>query len=853
MATSTNLPREVLRWVQSLDLAYSVKNVRRDFANGFLVAEIISRYYSKDISMHSYDNGDAAKKKRDNWAQLVKVFRRIGLGHIIHEDQTKEMASLEDGAAVTFLNAMYEELTQRKLQSAVKKPTQGKVAGYAREIAVNKIRRAHNLNDLNETSDEHTVSRIGSMIINDHEAGLQEDRVDNPERFSTANQSNQIGVRSTQETPKPVGDTSDENMPQVRVKEIQVKQLDRNITHLRASRQMMSLGSPGNKSSFGGPRSISPGGNEHSGFEPAENSIASASQVQMGSNNNNNSNSNSNAMLPENAVSALNTCISRVMGPGCHPIWLNTVDPYQNFLAILSVPWGDGAFDSLLANALNEIRTSVRNLADTCVSAVQQFWKVSDLLCAALINCPVESLSYGMARDSFEALGHRLSQVNPKDSMALFVDFSLFKMINTINRNANKRFGILRVYNAFTPSNTQSKIQCIKKLQASLPDQIVFIHCLTILASNETNMDGILLDLYMYYANIALGMPSPKLRAGAMSMIATLVAHADYLVAPLVPQLLQLAKTETWWEIQAQLLTICGAIFDAKNNAQIDNNISESEESKEDMTTLEFALETVQIIFVKSAPRPIKVWGMQALVGGTHFLNQFNDFDFVTHYCDVLSSLSENDQNVLFGLNTSDNISISLPSSTGVALDVDPIVGQWKAISIAKAIEKGCSNPGKDELAALSAFQFKTLLASITSGVNSALEREIAPENALVGQWVSVYDGLKDFVFAGLCEEECAESATNILTAYLSSCSEVRDTMLQDSQFGSQVRTLYTKSSAEATQIIFEGFLKDIFGAGYPYNDIVVGFMNSFQKNSSTVFDKSASLQKIAKYFATRR
>ncbi|XP_056626018.1 spermatogenesis-associated protein 4 [Triplophysa dalaica] len=109
------LPREVLKWLQSLDLSFSPKNMRRDFSNGYLVAEIFSWYFPKDFHMHSYDNGASVATKQSNWSQIDKFFVKHCIG--LSKEVIDGTIHSKPGAAELLIQDIYSILTNRRIQT----------------------------------------------------------------------------------------------------------------------------------------------------------------------------------------------------------------------------------------------------------------------------------------------------------------------------------------------------------------------------------------------------------------------------------------------------------------------------------------------------------------------------------------------------------------------------------------------------------------------------------------------------------------------------------------------------------------------------------------------------------------
>ena len=72
-APRSKLPREIWRWLLGFSLKGKTKNVRRDFSNGYVIAEVLHQYFPMDIQLPEFRNGESFPIKMANWQQLGMI------------------------------------------------------------------------------------------------------------------------------------------------------------------------------------------------------------------------------------------------------------------------------------------------------------------------------------------------------------------------------------------------------------------------------------------------------------------------------------------------------------------------------------------------------------------------------------------------------------------------------------------------------------------------------------------------------------------------------------------------------------------------------------------------------------
>ncbi|KAL2089202.1 hypothetical protein ACEWY4_016101 [Coilia grayii] len=184
----TGLPREVLKWLQSLDLSFSPKNVRRDFSNGYLVAEMFSWYYPEDFTMHSYDNGTSLATKLSNWAQIERFLTRQHI-HLPKEiiDST---IHCKPGAAELLVQEIYSILTHRRLKTWLRgevdfsdRSYQEQLPMVARSTASKAIKNNLRLSEMIAEPNISTIQGKIQAIVQRHLEYRRQERLQNPKRF----------------------------------------------------------------------------------------------------------------------------------------------------------------------------------------------------------------------------------------------------------------------------------------------------------------------------------------------------------------------------------------------------------------------------------------------------------------------------------------------------------------------------------------------------------------------------------------------------------------------------------------------------------------------------------------------
>ncbi|MED6242010.1 hypothetical protein ATANTOWER_031819 [Ataeniobius toweri] len=160
----TGLGREVMKWLQALELSFYPKNLRRDFSNGYLVAEIFSHYYPQDFSMYLYHKGVSFYAKQQNWSRIQQFLQKHKMN--LKKETVDGTIHSKPGAAELLLLDIYAILTNQSVTDV--QGYQELLPSLARSTTLRAVKNNLTATKIMAQPDMSTNPRKAQIIVSRH-------------------------------------------------------------------------------------------------------------------------------------------------------------------------------------------------------------------------------------------------------------------------------------------------------------------------------------------------------------------------------------------------------------------------------------------------------------------------------------------------------------------------------------------------------------------------------------------------------------------------------------------------------------------------------------------------------------